>query len=131
MKDGWFHTGDLGVRGAGGYVTLQGRAHELIISGGFNIYPREVEEVLAEHDAVAEVAVVGVADTVRGEIPIAFVVLQTSSSMNGADLDAYCRERLASFKVPRHFVAVSALPRTALGKVQKRELLAAWDRGSG
>ena len=113
-------------------MTLQGRAHELIISGGFNIYPREVEEVLAEHHDVAEVAVVGVADTVRGEIPIAFVVPQTTSStVNGADLDAYCRERLASFKVPRHFVAVLALLRTALGKVQKRELLAAWDRGSG
>ena len=131
MQDGWFQTGDLGVRGDGGYVTLQGRAHELIISGGFNIYPREVEEVLAEHDAVAEVAVVGVADSLRGEVPVAFVVPQTASNVNGADLDAYCRERLASFKVPRHFVAVASLPRTALGKVQKGELLAAWDGGRG
>ncbi len=131
MQDGWFHTGDLGVRGDGGYVTLQGRAHELIISGGFNIYPREVEEVLAEHDAVAEVAVVGVADSLRGEVPVAFVVPQTASHVNGAELDAYCRERLASFKVPRHFVAVASLPRTALGKVQKGELLAAWDGGRG
>jgi malonyl-CoA/methylmalonyl-CoA synthetase len=111
-------------------VTLQGRAHELIISGGFNIYPREVEEVLAEHGDVAEVAVVGVADTLRGEVPVAFVVPHTSSTMSGADLDAYCRERLASFKVPRHFVAVATLPRTALGKIQKGELLAAWNRES-
>jgi malonyl-CoA/methylmalonyl-CoA synthetase len=131
MQGGWFHTGDLGVRGDGGYITLQGRAHELIISGGFNIYPREVEEVLAEHEAVAEVAVVGVTDTLRGEIPVAFVVPHALSAMSGAELDAYCRERLASFKVPRQFVAVDALPRTALGKVQKGELLARWDRSGG
>ena len=131
MRDGWFHTGDLGVRGEGGYVTLQGRAHELIISGGFNIYPREVEEVLAEHGDVAEVAVVGVADTLRGEVPVAFVVPHASSTMDGASLDAHCRERLASFKVPKHFVAVATLPRTALGKIQKGELLAAWNRESG
>jgi malonyl-CoA/methylmalonyl-CoA synthetase len=118
--DGYFRTGDLATRSADGYYTLCGRKSDLIISGGFNIYPREIEEFLQEQPEVAEAAVVGRADSVRGEIPVAYVVL--SGPIDPADLQKRCRERLASFKVPRQFLAVEKLPRNAMGKIQKHLL---------
>ncbi len=118
FQDGWFRTGDLAVRSSDGYYTLQGRRSDLIISGGFNIYPREIEEFLAEQPGVVEVAVTGVSDTRRGEVPVAYVV----GEFDAASLEAACRAHLASFKVPRAFVPVAALPRTALGKIQKHLL---------
>ena len=121
--DGYFRTGDLGECSEDGYYTLQGRKSDLIISGGFNIYPREIEEVLLEDPGVAEVAVVGVADRVRGELPVAYIVPRCELDL--AALEEHCRKKLASFKVPRGFVKVDSLPRTALGKVQKH-LLPAW-----
>ena len=121
--DGWFRTGDLAVRSADGYYTLRGRRGDMIISGGFNIYPREIEELLLEDARVSEAAVVGVADAVRGEIPIAYIV--ADESLDTAELTERCRAQLASFKAPRAFVRVPALPRTALGKVQKH-LLPPW-----
>jgi len=124
FHDGWFRTGDLGIRSSDGYYTLRGRRGDLIISGGFNIYPREIEELLLEDTRVREAAVVGVADPVRGEIPIAYIV--ASEPLDAAELEASCRAQLASFKIPRAFVRIDALPRTALGKVQKR-LLPVWN----
>lgn len=118
--DGYFRTGDLAVRSADGYYTLSGRKSDLIISGGFNIYPREIEEFLEEQDEVAEAAVVGVTDRVRGEVPVAYVVLK--SAVEPAALEGRCREKLASFKVPREFRAVERLPRNAMGKIQKHLL---------
>jgi malonyl-CoA/methylmalonyl-CoA synthetase len=120
---GWFRTGDLGVRSPDGYYTLRGRRGDMIISGGFNIYPREIEELLLEDTRVREAAVVGVADAARGEIPIAYIV--ADESLDTAELTERCRAQLASFKTPRAFVRVDALPRTALGKVQKH-LLPKW-----
>jgi malonyl-CoA/methylmalonyl-CoA synthetase len=120
FDDGWFRTGDMGEVSADGYLTLTGRKSDLIISGGFNIYPREIEELLLEQESVAEAAVVGVNDPVRGEVPVAYIVPR--GECPAAVLEAVCREKLASFKVPRAFVAVEALPRTALGKVQKHLL---------
>jgi len=125
FHDGWFRTGDLGIRSSDGYYTLRGRRGDLIISGGFNIYPREIEELLLEETGVHEAAVVGVPDDVRGEIPIAYVV--TDEGLDLSTLEGMCRAQLASFKVPRVFLRVGALPRTALGKVQKH-LLPPWDR---
>ena len=118
FTDGWFRTGDLGERSADGYVTLRGRASDLIITGGFNVYPREIEEVLLEEPGVREAAVVGVPDERRGERPIAFF----AGGADEAALEAACRRQLASFKVPTAFVRVEALPRNALGKVQKHLL---------
>jgi malonyl-CoA/methylmalonyl-CoA synthetase len=120
FADGWFRTGDLAERADDGYFTLRGRRTDLIISGGFNIYPREVEEVLIEVPGVREVAVVGVADRRRGELPVAYLV--ADGPIDRDTLEATCRRALASFKVPRGFVQVDALPRTALGKVQKHLL---------
>ncbi|HEV3333529.1 MAG TPA: AMP-binding protein [Bryobacteraceae bacterium] len=118
--DGYFKTGDLAVREPDGYYTLCGRRSDLIISGGFNIYPREIEEFLQEQDEVAEAAVVGVPDRVRGEAPVAYIVLK--STIETAALERRCREKLASFKVPREFIPVDRLPRNAMGKIQKHLL---------
>lgn len=122
FSDGWFRTGDMAVRSQDGYYTLSGRQSDLIISGGFNIYPREIEELLLEQPSVAEAAVVGEAHPTRGEVPVAYIVA------NGeADTDALgelCAASLASFKRPRRFELVDRLPRNALGKVQKHRLRA-------
>jgi malonyl-CoA/methylmalonyl-CoA synthetase len=118
--DGYFRTGDLATRSPDGYYTLSGRKSDLIISGGFNIYPREIEEFLQEQDGVVEAAVAAAPDRVRGEVPVAYVV--TTRSIDVRDLEALCREKLASFKVPRSFILVDKLPRNALGKVQKHLL---------
>ncbi|MFN3324399.1 MAG: class I adenylate-forming enzyme family protein [Bryobacteraceae bacterium] len=118
FRDGWFRTGDLAVRSPDGYYTLCGRKSDLIISGGFNIYPREIEEFLLEQEGIEEAAVAAAPDPVRGEVPVAYLV----GSFDPARLEAVCRERLASFKLPRAFVRVDKLPRNALGKVQKHLL---------
>ncbi len=122
-RDGWFRTGDIGVRAADGYITLHGRRSDLIISGGFNIYPREIEEWLLEQPGVREAAVVGAADPVRGEVPVAYLVAEPG--LDEAGLRERLATQLASFKQPRAFVRVESLPRTALGKVQKH-LLPPW-----
>ncbi|HXY41593.1 MAG TPA: AMP-binding protein [Vicinamibacteria bacterium] len=115
---GFFRTGDLASRGKDAYLTLHGRKSELILCGGFNVYPREIEEVLLEQPGVREAAVVGVPDERRGERPLAFYVGEAAAS----ELEAVCRRQLASFKVPGAFVRVAALPRNALGKVVKSRL---------
>ena len=122
FRDGWFMTGDVGELDAAGCLTLRGRATELIISGGFNIYPREIEEVLLEQPGVREAAVVGAPDPRRGEVPVAYVVTEP-----GVDLDTLrdrCAASLASFKTPRAVHRVDALPRNAMGKLQKHLLKA-------
>jgi malonyl-CoA/methylmalonyl-CoA synthetase len=118
--DGYFRTGDLAIRSSDGYYTLCGRKSDLIISGGFNIYPREIEEFLEEQDGIAEAAVAAAPDRVRGEIPVAYIV--TTRPLDALDLEARCREKLASFKIPRSFIVVDKLPRNALGKIQKHLL---------
>ena len=123
-RDGWFQTGDVGERALDGYITLKGRRSDLIISGGFNIYPREIEELILEQPGVREVAVVGAPDPVRGEVPVAYIVVD-AANFDETALTAHLRSQFASFKQPRAFVRLDALPRTALGKVQKR-LLPPW-----
>lgn len=122
-QDGWFRTGDIGVRANDGYITLEGRRSDLIISGGFNIYPREIEELLTEQPGVREASVVGVGDAVRGEVPVAYLV--TDGAIDEVGLAATLRTQLASFKIPRAYIRVDSLPKTALGKVQKH-LLPKW-----
>lgn len=122
FKEGWFRTGDIGIRAGDGYITLQGRRSDLIISGGFNLYPREIEELLLAQPGVREAAVVGERDPIKGEVPVAYLVCDAEPDV--AALDAALRSQMASFKVPRAFVRVDALPRTALGKVQKHLLAA-------
>jgi malonyl-CoA/methylmalonyl-CoA synthetase len=120
FHEGWFRTGDLAIRSPDGYYTLCGRKSDLIISAGFNVYPREIEEFLEEQDEVAEAAVAGRADRLRGEVPVAYVV--TKKPVDAEALAARCRDKLASFKVPREFIFVEKLPRNAMGKIQKHLL---------
>lgn len=121
-EDGWLRTGDLATVDDEGFVTLAGRARDLFISGGENVYPAQVEQCFAAHPAVREVAVVGVPDPRWGEVGCAYVVLAPGATLDPDALRAWGRERLASFKVPRHWIAVEALPRTVTGKVQKHRL---------
>jgi malonyl-CoA/methylmalonyl-CoA synthetase len=121
MGQQWFHTGDLARQApATGYVTLLGRRHELIISGGFNIYPREIEEMLVTFPGVKEAAVIGMKHAEWGEVPAAYLVCDGSLDQDA--LIAYCRSQLASFKVPRAIHLLDELPRNAMGKVQKNLL---------
>ncbi|EYF06607.1 acyl-CoA synthetase [Chondromyces apiculatus] len=121
IREGWLHTGDLAERDAEGCVRIVGRAKEVIISGGENIYPAEVENVLATHPKVVEVALIGVPDERWGEVGRAVVVAR--GELDVEELLAFARERLAKYKVPRSVVLVEALPRTSAGKVDKRGLV--------
>ena len=120
--DGWFKTGDLGFREEDGYITLCGRSKDLIISGGLNIYPPEVERVLVEHPAVNACAVIGCPDDEWGERVTAVVVPNRDEAVSGSDLIAFCRDRLAAYKSPKSIVFKNDLPRNAMGKVQKAKL---------
>jgi fatty-acyl-CoA synthase len=121
-RDGWLHTGDLCSMDATGNITIHGRLRDVVIRGGENVYPAEVEDVLLRHPAVADVAVVGAADERWGEQVAAFVRLRPGAAVDWADLEAYARESLAGFKVPRIWRAVDEFPLTPSGKVQKFRL---------
>ncbi len=120
--DGWFRTGDLGTLDDDGYLTISGRAKELIITGGYNVYPREVEELLRTHPAVADAAVVGVPSERWGETVAAFVV-PAGSAPDETELASWCEERLVGYKRPREWHIVEAIPRNALGKVMRHALV--------
>ncbi|GAA4503990.1 FadD3 family acyl-CoA ligase [Actinoallomurus oryzae] len=120
-QDGWLHTGDVGRVDEQGYLTITDRLKDMFITGGFNVYPAEVEQVLARLDGVVESAAIGVPDERLGEVGKVFVV-RRDPDLAEADVLAHCRERLAGFKVPRHVTFVDALPRNPSGKVLKREL---------
>jgi acyl-CoA synthetase (AMP-forming)/AMP-acid ligase II len=120
--DGWYHTGDLASMDARGYLHIAGRATDMIIRGGENIYPREIEDVLFAHSDVADVAVLGVPDEVWGELVVAYLRLHDGSTISEVELRAYCREHLAPYKTPAHWRFVEAFPLTPSGKVQKYKL---------
>ncbi|MFY0690471.1 MAG: AMP-binding protein [Paracoccaceae bacterium] len=124
IRDGWLWTGDMGHMDPDGYVTMQDRSKDMIISGGSNIYPREVEEVLLSHPDVREVAVVGKPDPEWGEIVVAFVVTKAGEPLDGASLDALCLDTIARFKRPKRYRFADALPKNNYGKVLKTELRA-------
>jgi long-chain acyl-CoA synthetase len=123
-EDGWLRTGDGGYRDEDGYLFLTDRIKDMIVSGGENIYPVEVEEVLAQHPGVGDVAVIGVPDERWGETVMALVVLAPNAVLDAGELVAFARERLAGYKLPRSVEFVAELPRSAAGKVLKRELRA-------
>ena len=119
--DGWYHTGDLASMDSRGYLSIEGRLKDMIIRGGENIYPREIEDLLFAHPEVAEVAVVGIPDERWGETVAAFVRL-TAGGEPDADLRLYCREHLAAYKTPVHWIFLDAFPLTPSGKIQKFRL---------
>jgi long-chain acyl-CoA synthetase len=124
LKDGWLFTGDLARMDQDGYFYIVDRKKDMIIAGGYNIYPREVEEVLYGHEAVQEAAVVGVPDPYRGETVAAFIVLKEAyrGKVTEKDIEAFCRANLAAFKVPRIIQFRDSLPKSSVGKILKREL---------
>ncbi len=128
LKDGWLHSGDVAVMDEEGYIYLRDRLKDMIVTGGTNVYPREVEVALLEHADIADVAVIGVPDEKWGEAIMAVCVARGDRQPEDTELVAFCRERLGGFKIPRRYAFVPALPRNASGKVLKRELRAPyWD----
>lgn len=126
LRRGWLHTGDIGYLDADGYLYVLDRRDDLIVSGGENVYPAEVEEVLRAHPDVADAGVVGLANPEWGQRVVAAVVLRERSALSQEDLLAFCRERLAPYKVPKELRLVAALPRNAAGKLLRQELRPEW-----
>jgi long-chain acyl-CoA synthetase len=122
LRGGWLHTGDVGSVDEDGFLTLRDRSKDMIISGGSNVYPREIEEVLLKHAAVAEVSVVGRPHADWGEEVVAFIVPRPGERLAEAELDALCLASIARFKRPRAYVFLEALPKNNYGKVLKTEL---------
>ena len=120
--DGWLHTGDLARRRDDGNYRIVGRSKEMIIRGGENIYPAEIEEFLHRHPRVAEVAVAGVPDAKYGEVVAAWVVPKAGCALTPDELKCYCRDQIAYFKVPQYVMIVEHLPRTVTGKIRKHVL---------
>ena len=119
LRDGWLYTGDIGELDEDGYLFIRGRKKEMLIVSGYNVFPREIEEVLHGNPVVTEAAVVGKPDDYRGELPVAFVVLGQTGEPNADALISYCAERMAPYKIPAEFHFVESLPKTAVGKVDK------------
>ena len=130
LRGGWLHTGDIARMSEDGFFTIVDRAKDLIIVGGINVYPREVEEVLISHPAVAEAGVIGIPEERRGEVPVAFVVLASGKTATAEELLAYCQGNLARYKVPTRIEFRDELPKTMIGKVLRKELRAQIDQPS-
>jgi len=129
IRDGWYHTGDMGFFDAYGYLFIADRKTDMIISGGENIYPREVEEAILKLDGVQEVAVIGIPDDAWGEAVRAIVVKRPGAELTEAQVIEHCRQHIASYKKPKGVDFVEALPRSAVGKVLKHELRAPFWKG--
>ena len=119
---GWLRTGDIARVDAEGFLFITGRLKEMLIVGGENVFPREIEEAIESHPSVAAVGVVGVRDDIRGEVPIAFVELREGAAFDERGIQEWVRARLAGYKVPREVRVVAALPRNPTGKLLRREL---------
>lgn len=122
LQDGWFYTGDIGYMDEEGYLFIVDRKKDMIIAGGFNIYPRDIDEVLFEHPKIVEACAVGLPDPYRGETVKAFVVVREGETLTEEEVVSYCREKLAPYKVPRVVEFMDELPKSAIGKVLRREL---------
>ena len=119
LKDGWMHTGDLATMDADGYLNIVGRIKDMVIRGGENVYPREIEEFLYTHPSIADVQVIGVPDARYGEELMAWVILRAGASMTEDDVKEFCKGQIAHYKIPRYVKFVDAFPMTVTGKVQK------------
>lgn len=122
IRDGWIFTGDIGTVDEDGYLMIVDRKKDVIIAGGFNIYPKEIDEVLFTHPKILEACTIGVPDAYRGETVKAFVVVRPGESLTAAEIFAYCREKLSAYKVPKRIEFMDDLPKSAVGKILRREL---------
>ena len=117
--DGWLHTGDIGILDASGYIKITDRSKDMFIVGGFNAYPAEIENILCDHPAISQVAVIGIEDERMGEVAKAFVVLKPDQDLNSDSLLQWSKENMANYKVPRFVEFVQDLPTNAAGKIMK------------
>ena len=122
LRDGWLHTGDVGTMDADGFVTIHDRMKDMLISGGENVYPAEIENMLLGHPALADAAVIGLPSPKWGEVPLAVVVTKKGASLTEAELLDWCKGRLAGFKLPKAALVVAEIPRNPSGKILKRVL---------
>jgi long-chain acyl-CoA synthetase len=122
LKDGWLYTGDIATRDEDGYIFIVDRKKDMIIAGGFNIYPRDIDEVLFQHPKVAEAVAIGVKDKYRGETVKAFVVLKEGESCKAEEIIAFCKEKLAPYKVPKLVEFRDSIPKSAIGKILRKIL---------
>jgi len=122
IRDGWFYTGDIGKLDEDGYLYIVDRKKDMIIAGGYNIYPRDIDEILFEHPKVVEACTVGVPDQYRGETVKAFIVVKPGEELTEKEMNDYCREKLAAYKVPKMYEFVEDLPKSAVGKILRRKL---------
>jgi len=122
IRDGWFYTGDIGKFDEDGYLYIVDRKKDMIIAGGYNIYPRDIDEILFEHPKVVEACTVGVPDQYRGETVKAFIVVKPGETLTTEEMNTYCREKLAAYKVPKLYEFVDDLPKSAVGKILRRKL---------
>ncbi|MEW6528033.1 MAG: long-chain fatty acid--CoA ligase [Spirochaetota bacterium] len=122
LKDGWLYTGDIGTIDEDGYLTIVDRKKDMIISSGYNIFPLEIDEILFQHPRILEACTIGVPDAYRGEAPKAFVVVKPGEHLTKEEIIAYCKEKLAPYKVPREIEFIDALPKSAIGKILRKEV---------
>ena len=122
LKDGWLYTGDIAVEDEDGYIFIVDRKKDMIIAGGFNIYPREIDEVLFRHPKVQEAVSVGIPDAYRGETVKAYIVLKKGETATPEEIIAFCKEKLAAYKVPKSVEFRESLPKSAIGKVLRKIL---------
>ncbi len=123
LQDGWLHTGDVGYMDEEGFFYVKDRKKDMIVASGFNVYPREVEEVLYEHDKVQEAVVIGIPDPYRGETVKAYIVLKEDEVCSEEELDRFARKYLVAYKVPKVYEFRSELPKTTVGKILRRALI--------
>ena len=122
LKDGWLFTGDIGFLDEDGYLTIVDRKKDMIVASGFNVFPQEIDEVLFEHPKILEACTIGVEDDYRGEAPKSYVVLKQGETLEKEEIIAYCRQKLSSYKVPKLIEFIDELPKSAVGKILRREL---------
>ncbi|MCX8124688.1 MAG: long-chain fatty acid--CoA ligase [Spirochaetes bacterium] len=122
LKDGWLYTGDIGTMDEDGYLTIVDRKKDMIISSGYNIFPLEIDEILFQHPKILEACTIGVPDPYRGEVPKAFVVVKPGEQLTKEEIIAYCKEKLAPYKVPKDIEFIDALPKSAIGKILRKEV---------
>ncbi|MCU0577107.1 MAG: AMP-binding protein, partial [Desulfobacterota bacterium] len=122
LRDGWFYTGDIGVFDDEGYLSIVDRKKDMIIAAGFNIYPKEIDQVLFDHPKILEACTIGVPDAYRGESVKAFIVIKPGESLTDTEVIAFCKDKLAAYKVPKEVEFISELPKSAIGKILRREL---------
>jgi long-chain acyl-CoA synthetase len=122
LKDGWFYSGDIGTFDEAGYLSIVDRKKDLIIAGGYNIYPLEIDDVLMSHPKILEACTIGVPDAYRGETVKAFIVTVEGETLTEEEVNRHCRENLAAYKVPKIFEFLDELPKSAVGKVLRRKL---------